>query len=380
MVSEAAFRTEMVANQCCNRTTVIFSTSVSLSAYSVHLRGEGKAFRPAQVLTCYSQQFHSLLITAYRGFAQYSLPDCQLDGMSTNHKVSLEYGALGHYIQLSRTICFDGAIQVARIAQCHRKRFHTCRTAVASMQHMGTAATALIAAIARLTDPLEQMYPLQHLRTLTDSLEDMAHTYRPAKHMLGVLNPVINGFGWNTDHPMDLVTHISSQSQPVALSTISTESRRTPTESLATRAESHDTDMSILESSSNTFKLMDVSLNTGSRPQTMSQIRSTPVTSYHHDHDFNAFDAAMMLSPQSDLMKQFTGPQTDRQVLAEYTALQARSLPLPETMESTYGKTSNVQCGTVAAFSHRPASLPTVDLAEQLSWDDIFRQTGDNIG
>jgi hypothetical protein len=315
----------------------------------------------------------------YRPFAQYSPSDSKLDGRNTSHKVSLEYGALDHYIQLSRTICFDAAIQVARISHCHRKRFNTCRTSVTSIQHVGTAATALIASIARLNDSLEQIYPLQHLRALTDYLREMAYTYRPAKHMLDVLGPVINGFGWNIDNQMDLVTQKSSQNPSSAPPTLSTEPRRTPTESLYTRTESDDADIAMPEATSNTLKPMDVSFNAAGRPESMSQMKSTLPVSNHHGQDFGPYDAVMMLSPQSDLMQHFTGPQADRPFLMDHTPL-VGPLPMPSAMESAFGKTNSVYCGAVSAFSHRLSSLSTEDPAEQLSWDDIFRQMGESAG
>lgn len=286
---------------------------------------------------------------------------------------------MDHHIQLSRTISFDAAIQVARISQCQRKCFNTCRTAVSSMQQIGTAATALIASIARLNDPLEQVYPLQHLRVLMDSLGEMAYSYPPAKRMLNVLDPVINDFGWTIESRTGRVAQKSPENQPTAQAALSIESRLTPTDSLITRAESHDADMAMLEFSSNTLKPMEVSFEATGRLNAMSQALSTPGVGYHHDQDFATFDAALMLTPQSDFMQHLTGPQADRPALPNHTPLLEGSLPMPGSIQSSFGKIGNAHCGSICVSSHRLSPPSTADLAEQLSWDDIFRQTIESV-
>jgi hypothetical protein len=119
-------------------------------------------------------------------------------------EASIQFGASNHFTQLSRTICFDNAIQLARIFQCRTQRFNTRQIFVTGMQHAGTAATALIAAIALINDPAERVYPLQHLRILAKALKDMAYTYRPAERMLNVLELVIQDFGWEINSLADL--------------------------------------------------------------------------------------------------------------------------------------------------------------------------------
>jgi hypothetical protein len=111
-------------------------------------------------------------------------------------KISLQYGAFNHYLQLSRIICFDAAIAVARIFQQRRTRFDSHHMFGTAMQHAGTAATALLAATAIIKTPAERVLPLQHLQILTDSLKDMSHTYQPAERMVKVLEHATYGLDW----------------------------------------------------------------------------------------------------------------------------------------------------------------------------------------
>ncbi|OAA62748.1 Transcription factor [Niveomyces insectorum RCEF 264] len=93
---------------------------------------------------------------------------------------------------LSRSICMQQAIRVARIFWQHRQRFDGRRICITSIQHAGTAAIALIAALAyqQSSDADRRSY-LGYLEILSYALVDMSHTYQPAQRMSDLLTAVL---------------------------------------------------------------------------------------------------------------------------------------------------------------------------------------------
>lgn len=128
------------------------------------------------------QQYHSALILLHRPFAMYE------DSQHQNYQGS---GPSSHLSALSRAVCTKHAIRVARIFWQHRQRFDTKQIFVTGMQHAGTAATALVAALAFIKDPSDRNNNMQYLECLSAALEDMAYTYQPAERMSVVLQAVM---------------------------------------------------------------------------------------------------------------------------------------------------------------------------------------------
>ncbi|KAF1955049.1 hypothetical protein CC80DRAFT_475133 [Byssothecium circinans] len=127
------------------------------------------------------QQYHSSLILLHRPFALYEDQSIQSDGSGPDDRFSA----------LSRTVCTKHAIRVARIFSQHRQKFDTKQIFVTGLQHAGTAATALIAALAFIKDPNERNNNMQYLECLSTALKDMGHTYQPAERMSVVLHAVM---------------------------------------------------------------------------------------------------------------------------------------------------------------------------------------------
>ncbi|KAF2708012.1 hypothetical protein K504DRAFT_381615 [Pleomassaria siparia CBS 279.74] len=128
------------------------------------------------------QQYHSSLILLHRPFAMYEDQD----------QVGYEgSGPDDHFSALSRMVCTKHAIRVARIFWQHRQRFDTKQIFVTGLQHAGTAATALVAALAFIKDPNDRNNNMQYLECLSASLQDMALTYQPAERMSTVLRAVV---------------------------------------------------------------------------------------------------------------------------------------------------------------------------------------------
>jgi len=93
---------------------------------------------------------------------------------------------------LSRSICTQQAIRVARIFWQHRQRFPSRKICVTGIQHAGTSAIALIAALAaRQTSESDRRSYLSYLEILSAAISDMAHTYQPAARMDDLLKAIL---------------------------------------------------------------------------------------------------------------------------------------------------------------------------------------------
>lgn len=92
---------------------------------------------------------------------------------------------------LSRSICTQQAIRVARIFWQHRQRFDGRKIHVTGIQHAGTAVLALIAALAYQRSDSDRRTYMGYLEILSDALGDMSHTYHPAGRMHDLLKAVM---------------------------------------------------------------------------------------------------------------------------------------------------------------------------------------------
>lgn len=92
---------------------------------------------------------------------------------------------------LSRSICTQQAIRVARIFWQHRQRFDGTKISVTAIQHAGTAAIALIAALAYTQSESDRRTYLGYLEILGCAISDMSHTYHPAARMDDLLKVVL---------------------------------------------------------------------------------------------------------------------------------------------------------------------------------------------
>ncbi|KAF9869378.1 fungal specific transcription factor [Colletotrichum karsti] len=92
---------------------------------------------------------------------------------------------------LSRSICTQQAIRVARIFWQHRQRFNGTKIFVTGIQHAGTAAIALIAALAYNHSESDRRTYLGYLEILSSAVNDMSHTYQPAARMDDLLKAVL---------------------------------------------------------------------------------------------------------------------------------------------------------------------------------------------
>lgn len=140
------------------------------------------------------QQYSATMILLHRPFARYDDPTAVQPANSDSSEDDSDTGKIAnptnHFSALSRTICTQHAVRIARIFWQHRQRFDTRQIFVTGLQHAGTAATALVAALAFMKDRSTRHNNMQYLECLTAALKDMSHTYVPAQRMSNVLEAV----------------------------------------------------------------------------------------------------------------------------------------------------------------------------------------------
>lgn len=135
------------------------------------------------------QQYHCSLILLHRPWAKYEdpTPPSSDDGHDEESFMNVD----DNHSFMSRSICTRQAIRVARIFWHHRQRFDTRRIFVTGIQHAGTAATALVAALAFIKNVNDRKNNMQYLECLASALQDMSYTYQPAASMFSILQAVM---------------------------------------------------------------------------------------------------------------------------------------------------------------------------------------------
>ncbi len=132
------------------------------------------------------QQYHCSLILLHRPWARYEDPNPP----SSEHEQGDDSIDDNHAF-MSRSICTRQAVRISRIFWHHRQRFDTRRIFVTGIQHAGTAATALVSALAFIKNPSDRKKNLPYLECLTSALQDMSSTYQPAASMSSILQAVM---------------------------------------------------------------------------------------------------------------------------------------------------------------------------------------------
>jgi hypothetical protein len=357
------------------------------------------------VLTCPSQQFRTLLILVHRPFAQYNLSGPDTHGEDVREASSIDSGASNYFAQLSRTICFDNAIQVARIFQCHRQRFNTRQIFVTGMQHAGTAATALIAEIALIKDQAERVYPLQCLRILAEALSAMADTYRPAERMLNVLEHVIHDFGWEIDNLIDPAPTTRTQRNLLSRETSSVDVppmlRKSPTSPVDTRMgnsnpyaltpslvnDSRQSESFVTTDQDKDFDYANVPFPamTGANPMSWMKFMSTDNSMMYPGRN----DGVDFVSPNDTMMLSSINNPThylDMASMPKHNSATREQGALPIDTLSAYNMPKKSQrANYMEGGSMPPSTMHRGSLSlgsptgPHASWGDVLRQMGDSI-
>ncbi|KAF2635232.1 hypothetical protein P280DRAFT_437412 [Massarina eburnea CBS 473.64] len=127
-------------------------------------------------------QYHTALILLHRTFPTQPSSSKHTSASTT------------HFGNLSRQICVANALRVAEIITAYKARYSLQRIFVTGLQHIGTAATALMAEISMLQTEtgrheaqMERTRLLEYLRGLGECMMDMSETYQPAVLMASVV-------------------------------------------------------------------------------------------------------------------------------------------------------------------------------------------------
>ncbi|TDZ17948.1 Nitrogen assimilation transcription factor nirA [Colletotrichum orbiculare MAFF 240422] len=91
----------------------------------------------------------------------------------------------------SRRICAQQAIRVARIFLQQEGRFDGTKMFITAIQHAGTAAAALMAALSCEGDSASRRAYFEHLEVLSHAIGDMSQTYQPAARTYVVVKGVL---------------------------------------------------------------------------------------------------------------------------------------------------------------------------------------------
>ncbi|KAK4195274.1 fungal-specific transcription factor domain-containing protein [Triangularia verruculosa] len=147
------------------------------------------------------QQFHTCMILLHRPWAKYGplVPDSTAAASRyAAPEASLHLQAsLGTFprqdnrASLSRSMCTQHAVRVARIFWQQRQRFDGTKIGLEAIQQAGTAALALMAALAHKSAELDHQSNLKYLQVVSAAIYDMSHAYQPASRMYSLLKTML---------------------------------------------------------------------------------------------------------------------------------------------------------------------------------------------
>ncbi|KAJ4351918.1 uncharacterized protein N0V89_007262 [Didymosphaeria variabile] len=132
-------------------------------------------------------QYHTALILIHRTFPTQ---------LSTQNPSS--HSGFTDLSTLSHNLCVNNAIRISEIISSYRIRYPLQRIFVTGLQHVGTAATALMAEISMLQgeqESQERERLLGCLGGLSEDMKTMSETYQPAVLMASVVSHFIRGPG-----------------------------------------------------------------------------------------------------------------------------------------------------------------------------------------
>ena len=115
-------------------------------------------------------------------------------------------------VVLARSMCTQHAIRVARIFWQHRQRHDGKKISLMAVQHAGTAALALMGALAHQSKELDHQSNLRYLQVLSSAIYDMSQIYHPAARMYHLLKSmlvdirreIVSSRSLDTDHSRSL--------------------------------------------------------------------------------------------------------------------------------------------------------------------------------
>lgn len=147
------------------------------------------------------QQFHACMILLHRPWARYGPGSDGLDGRypspgsGCREEAGFAYGFApmtdDAKVSSARSTCTHHAIRIARIFWQHRQRYEGKKVGIMAVQHAGTAALALMGALAHQSKELDHQSNLRYLQVLSSAIYDMSQTYHPAARMYHLLKSML---------------------------------------------------------------------------------------------------------------------------------------------------------------------------------------------
>jgi len=147
------------------------------------------------------QQFHACMILLNRPWARYGPDSDGVDGRypspgsGCREEPGFAYGfapmADDAKVSAARSTCTQHAIRIARIFWQHRQRYDGKKVGIMAIQHAGTAALALMGALAHQSKDLDHQSNLRYLQVLSSAIYDMSQTYHPAARMYHLLKSML---------------------------------------------------------------------------------------------------------------------------------------------------------------------------------------------
>jgi hypothetical protein len=104
---------------------------------------------------------------------------------------------LSSFSAVSKTVCIEHTLQMVRVLSLQNQRFEAIRSPQAQLQHIGTAVSTLISAVAISKDFQERAMLLESLYILAELARAISPTYAPAEMISEVLDNVLEEQGWN---------------------------------------------------------------------------------------------------------------------------------------------------------------------------------------
>lgn len=146
------------------------------------------------------QTFHTAMILLHRPWAKYgpaqdeaSIPGTFAASVAafSKHFGAMQPGLDDTKVTMARNMCTQHAIRIARIFWQHRQRYDGKKIGLMAAQHAGTAALALMGALAHQNKELDPQSNLRYLQVLSSSIYDMSQTYHPAARMYHLLKSML---------------------------------------------------------------------------------------------------------------------------------------------------------------------------------------------
>ena len=158
------------------------------------------------------QQYHACMILVYRPWAKYG--PFTAEGLNSRYqqtsvaenRPSSSNSIFGYSltsstspavesdgrVSLSRRMCTQHAVRVARIFWHHRQRgFDGTKMGLLGIQHAGASALALMASLAHQSADLDQRSKLSYLHVLSTAIFDMSRIYQPAARMYHLFKSIL---------------------------------------------------------------------------------------------------------------------------------------------------------------------------------------------